>query len=530
LDLRISELPPLRGEDLREHDLAALADLSASETRQITVKELIQDGIQLIDDGTIPGAKIVDDSITAQQIATDAVTDDELADNAVDTAAIQFEAVTNEKVAYGLDGAKLADESVYAEKISWDALDRGLDKGSGLIGHTNAIQPGQRSGFTFDAQGHISAHRALIGTDLPPATETDLGGVHVPLEGGLRISLDGSITHVADTDPGLHNGIQYDEHGHVVGTAPLLPSDLPLATEETVGGVYVPELPLTIDNGALGHADSGVEAGTYTKVAVDQTGHVIEGTQLTEDDVPELDADKIVSGRFGSERFALNSVKAEHLCDYSIAHILQQRPKPEFAGQWWINPIDRSAYVWVGTVDGPDTVENGYWMNLGYGSAVDQNARFGGTYDAELNVVEAISTLGNSGGIVVGNPLPPPAQQNAGMYLIVVKPGVGTSPAPGEALGVGDWVFSLGNGTNWIKVGVITGQNGVIRDEDVIVEGSNLYPEMPGVANQEEANNTLWSYCQVASGDLRGTVKPSASVIVDVDGVMDVNVVDEGEF
>jgi hypothetical protein len=530
MDLRISELPPLRGEDLREHDLAALADLSASETRQITVKELIQDGIQLIDDGTIPGAKIVDDSITAQQIATDAVTDDELADNAVDTAAIQFEAVTNEKVAYGLDGAKLADESVFAEKISWDALDRGLDKGSGLIGHTNDIQPGQRSGITFDAQGHISAHRALIGTDLPPATETDLGGVHVPMEGGLRISLDGSITHAADTEPGLHNGIQYDEHGHVVGTAPLLPSDLPLATEETVGGVYVPELPLAVEDGALTHADSGVEAGTYTKVAVDQTGHVIEGTQLTEDDVPLLDADKIVSGRFGSDRLALNSVKAEHLCDYSIAHILQQRPKPEFAGQWWINPIDRSAYIWVGTVDGPDTVENGYWMNLGYGSAVDQNARFGGTYDAELNVVEAISTLGNSGGIVVGNPLPPPAQQNAGMYLIVVKPGVGTSPAPGEALGVGDWVFSLGNGSNWIKVGVITGQNGVIRDEDVIVEGSNLYPVMPGVANQEEANNTLWSYCQVASGDLRGTVKPSASVIVDVDGVMDVNVVDEGEF
>jgi len=294
--------------------------------------------------------------------------------------------------------------------------------------------------------------------------------------------------------------------------------------------VYVPELPLTIDNGALGHADSGVEAGTYTKVAVDQGGHVIQGSQLTEDDVPLLDADKIVSGRFGSDRLAQNSVKAEHLCDYSIAHILQQRPKAEFAGQLWINPIDRSVFTWLGTVDGPDTVENGYWLSLGYGSALDQNARLGGTYDAANNVVESVNNLGNAAGMVIGQPVPAPSQANNGIYLLVTSVGTGTTPAPVEALSPGDWIFSLGTGTNWIKIGVISNQSGLIRDDDVLVEGANFNPPMPDVANQLNANTLLWAYAQVASGDLRGTVKPSSEVLVDADGAMTVGSLDEGEF
>ena len=98
-DLRISELPKLLGTDLEANDDLAVADYSASETRRLTTKDLVQNGVQLIDNGVIPGAKIVTDSITALQIAPDAVTDSELADDAVDTAAIKDLAVVNGKVA-----------------------------------------------------------------------------------------------------------------------------------------------------------------------------------------------------------------------------------------------------------------------------------------------------------------------------------------------------------------------------------------------------------------------------------------------
>jgi hypothetical protein len=530
-DLRISDLPPLAEEDLQGFDLLALADLSASETKKIDTKSFLEGGLQLIDDGTIQGAKLVPDSVTATEIAPEAITASELADGAVDTASIQDLAVTNSKIAPGVDGAKLIGDSVSAAKISPAAFDRGLDKATGLIGHTNAIAAGSRSGITFDSQGHVTEHRALIGSDLPPAKEAELGGVQVPPTSGLIVSIDGSLNHANNIAAGTRSGITYDANGHVVSTVPLAPEDLPLATDTTFGAVRVPNLPLQVIGGDLSHVDSGAAPGSYTKVEIDQTGHVISATELVADDIPFLDASKITTGEFDSARIGLNSITAYQLADYGIAQVNQSRPKPEFAGQWWVNPVDRSAYIWIGTVDGPDSVQNGYWMNLGYGSAVEQNARFGGTYDAVNNVVESMNSYGNLAGVIVGQALPAPAQSNAGLYLIVTQAGMGTTPAPVEQLAIGDWIFSLGTGSNWIKIGVISGAGGLVSDEDVAVVGPDFSVPMPNVATQEEANELMWNYCQVASGVLRGTVKPSDEVLVDpVTEEMSIGTLDEGEY
>jgi hypothetical protein len=529
-DLRISALPPLAEEDLQGLDLLVLADLSASENKKLDAKSFLEAGLQFVDDGTIQGAKLVPDSVTSNEIAPEAITASELADGAVDTASIQDLAITNSKVAPGVDGAKLTDDTVTAAKLSPASFDRGLDKTTGAIGHTNALPAGSRSGITFDSQGHVTEHRALIGSDLPPAKQAELGGVQVPATSGLIVGISGSLNHANNITAGIRSGITYDANGHIVSTAPIAAADLPAATTANLGGVRVPNLPLTVVNGDLGHADSGVTAGSYTRVQVDQTGHVIQGSELLPADIPGLDASAIISGQFGSERLALNSVTAEQLADYGIAQVSQTRPKPQFAGQWWCNPVDRSAFIWIGTVDGPDSTQNGYWMNLGYGSAVEQNARFGGTYDAANNIVESISTYGNMAGVITGNAVPVPAQANAGLYLIVTQAGTGTTPAPVEPLAIGDWIFSLGTGTNWIKVGVISGQGGVVRDDDVLVEGDSFLPAMPNVATQLGANTLLWQYAQPASGVSRGTVMPSPEVLVDADGLMTVGSLDEGSF
>jgi hypothetical protein len=48
-DLEISQLPALAGSGLQATDPLPLADISASETKKITAKDLVQRGVNLID-------------------------------------------------------------------------------------------------------------------------------------------------------------------------------------------------------------------------------------------------------------------------------------------------------------------------------------------------------------------------------------------------------------------------------------------------------------------------------------------------
>jgi hypothetical protein len=371
----------------------------------------------------------------------------------------------------------------------------GLVMNGDLLDHANATPAQTVSGLTIDGQGHIAAAVPLGAADLPVATVDGKGAI-IPSTG---LAMNGELL------------------------------ELQPATADTLGGLKLGQT-LQIDGtGLVDQALTNAE-GTWAKVGVDIYGRVIQGLALEAGDIPGLDASSIISGEFDTARIGYNSITAYQLADYGIAHVNQMRPKPEFGGQLWINPIDRSAYIWVGTVDGPNSIEEGYWMSIGYGSAVEQNARFGGTYDAANNVVESINTYANQAGLMVGSAVPTPAQANAGIYLIVTEAGMGTTPAPEEQLAVGDWIFSLGTGTNWIKVAVISGAGGLVSDEDVAVAGASFSVPMPNVANQEEANELLWYYAQPASGVHRGTVSPSTEVLVDAAGVMTVGNLDEGEY
>jgi len=163
-DLQISQLPILLEADLASGDELAVVDGSASETKRITAKALVEKGVALIDAGSIPGtalaslgagtattAAIADDAITAakilagavgaseiadgsitateiaantltaNQIAANAIGSSELADNAVDTAAIADNAITNQKIANGTVAfakLNLSDGDIAGAKIS----------------------------------------------------------------------------------------------------------------------------------------------------------------------------------------------------------------------------------------------------------------------------------------------------------------------------------------------------------------------------------------------------------------------------
>ena len=306
----------------------------------------------------------------------------------------------------------------------------------------------------------------------------------------------------------------------------LTATDLPIATSATNGAVK-PGTGLNVSGlGVLNHSNS-VTTGTFTKVVVDGQGHVSNGTVLSAADIPSLDASKITTGTFNGSFLAENSVGANQLADNGIAQVSETQPVPEFAGQWWINPSDRAAYIWVGTVS-PSV--NGYWLNLGFGAATQYNLRFAGTYNASTNLVVSLNQYGVEAGLSVGQALSAPSQLNAAVYLICTTSGTGVTPAPVASLAVGDWVLSQGTGSTWTKVGVVSGAISV-SDYQVLCNGSYFSPSMTSVADVRGALSLLWGRAQIASTSQLGVVKESAEVLVDdTTGAMTIGTIDEGTY
>ena len=152
-DLQITQLPSIASGSVAATDPLALADVSASETKKVTVKDLVARGVAVIDAATIPatalsypltagqivtatladlavtdakianttitGGKLVNDTITATQIAANAIGSSELANNSVDTAAIVDLNVTTAKLAANaVTTAKITDANVTYAKLS----------------------------------------------------------------------------------------------------------------------------------------------------------------------------------------------------------------------------------------------------------------------------------------------------------------------------------------------------------------------------------------------------------------------------
>lgn len=436
-------------------DLVAVADLSASETKKLTSKELLQNGVKLIDDGVIPGAKLAPDSVTAKEVAPNAIGASELADGAVDTAAVADLAITNSKIAPGVDGAKLTDDTVTAAKIPAGSLNRGIDKAGGAIGHTNAVTAGSRNGITYDAQGHITGAAPLLPADLPLATATDVGGVSVPATGGLTVSGIGALGHTNTIAGGSRSGITYDAHGHIVTAVALVSSDLPTATSTAPGAASFPGPEVTVDGtGAVHHISSGVAAGTYSKVTVNSTGHITVGAPLTAADVPDLDAAKITGGVLNAARIGDGTISAAKLADYALAYIQESVP-PAGVGT---HPI---GMTWLQESTGQVSVWNGNsWMKTGASTLFNKNLRYCGTYNAATGLVTGVTQFGTADGFKVGDAIPAADDKHAGCYFVASSAGATPSIAAGVAFDAGDWLLCQGATSGWVRIDTLNGGGG----------------------------------------------------------------------
>lgn len=475
MDLTISQLPELLDADLRGPDLLPLADVSASETKKITTAALFKQGMQILPAGSINGNRLIAGSVSVNELGADSVTAVQLAGDAVDTAALQDSAVTDVKITNGVNGTKISPDTLPASSIDPASLDRGIDRAGGAIGIANAVGAGGVSGITWNDQGLVTGGVRLKDSDLPIATETTIGGISVPADSGLTVSSAGVIDHQALMAPGTTSGITYDEHGHLTGAVPLTSSDMPIATNVDLGGVAItPGTGLSVDSsGFLSHADSGVAPGDYAKVTVDAQGHVTAGLALDAADIPDLDAGIITSGQLSSQFIADGAVINRKLGDYAISYIQESTPPivnvP--AGTLWYQESTAGLHMWNGNS----------WMPVSIGRLSQENLRYCGIIDASSGLITGVTPFGTAAGYKIGDALRTASDSETGVYFVIAVPGNGIGVTPGVTYDNGDWVLCNGQVSDWARIDTLSaggsGGGATNLDDLLNVDSSKTAPD-----------------------------------------------------
>ena len=479
-------------------------------------------------------AQIQDDAVTAAKLANESTVDFVTALPASGEYLGQLARVTSDNKLYCWDG------STWVSIRAAGSINTIIGGTAGVVNVTatasgdtvtigttldNTSAAGQFLAGPSSAAGSVT-YRTIAGADLPTATTGAKGGVIVNGNGLRMVGDTIAINNSLDSSGSAYHVVQYNGEGLVTAGRSIIAADVPLATSSTIG-VVRPGDGLAVDgSGTLDHTNQ-IAASTGTKVSFDANGHVTATAALLATDIPELDASKITTGTFASARLAPNSVTAAQLADYGIAQVSSSQPTPEFAGQLWINPTDRTAYVWVGQVSPPQ----GYYLPLNNEFGAQANLRFGGTYNASTNRIVSLNTYGASSGLTVGSPLVAPTAASSGLYLLVTTAGTGVSPAPTVALDVGDWLLSPGSGTTWTNVDIVGPGVSIINASSVTFNGASLTPAMTGVADANAALTTLWGRSQIATTSTAGIVLETTEIEVNnTTGAMTVGVVDEGTY
>lgn len=467
-DLKISELAALAGGDLAAGDLLPVVDVSASETKKITVTDLVGNATTLIADATIPGAKILFSSgqIAGSAIATGGVGTTQLADDGVTAAKLANESTVDLVTTLPGSGAFIGQLALDTDDLKvycWDGSAWQSIKAAGSVNSVIASTAGIVNitvstsgdevtiGTSLDntaaaaqflagptaAAGAVS-YRTIAAGDLPTATTGAKGAVQV---NGNGLTMSGDTLQIDNTvavNNAAYHVVQYTAKGLITAGRTIQSGDLPIAGSSSLGGVY-PGSGLTVAvDGQLNHTNTAAP-GTYGKVTVDAQGHVTSGDALVAADIPEISTDKLTSGFLPTDRIANDAITGEKLANSSTAQFGATQPTAEYTGQLYFNSLSRDIFIWDGNVWQP--------IGISVGEIV-----FAGTYDASTNLVASVTSDGTALGFVVGQVLPAAAAANNRYYLVVSEPGTGVAPAPTVALSPPDIILS--NGNAWTEIDV----------------------------------------------------------------------------
>lgn len=524
-DLRISELAALAGANLAASDLLPVVDVSASETKKITVTDLVGNATTLIADATIPGAKILFGSsqVPGTALINNGVSTSKLADDAVTAAKLGDKSTVDLVTTLPASGAFIGqlaldtdDLKVYCWNGSnWQSIKAAgsintvTGSGAGIVnvsvgtsGDTvtisttidNTTAAGQFLAGPSSGAGAVG-HRTIIGTDLPTATTSAKGGVVVN-GNGLTMSGDTIVVNNTVTaNTSEYQVVQYSNKGLVTGGRAITGVDLPLATSGSVGAIR-PDADLTVSGaGVLTHTNA-VTAGTATKVTFNAQGHITAGTNLVASDIPEIPTSKLTSGTLATSLFANNSIEGTKLANASTVKFggagstagVVTFPTADYQGQYFFDALNGDLYLYDGSAWQPITITSGELI-------------YAGTYNANTNRVKSLTAAGTAAGLVVGNALPAGSNGNLRYYLVVADSGTGTAPAPAVSLAPPDMIVS--NGATWDLIDVSNAIAGQTATNISFTPYSNLAATNVQTALQELEDEKL----PIAGGTITGNLE-----------------------
>lgn len=459
-DLKITDLTALAEADVATGDLLAIVDVSADETKKVTAGDLITASVDFLATGAIPIAKVdttgislAADSVGSSQISTGAVGSDELATGSVTNVKLAAGSLTADK--FGSQSANV----VLAGPIGGAAATptfRALDAadipiatttalggvivptsgglavdGAGNVTINNSVTPASRGWIDHDADGLITASRALLGSDVPVAATSTRGTVAV---NGFGLAMSGNeIRHsnsVVGTDLGF---VTYDNQGHITAARLLLPLDLPPATVSDPGAVSVGSgLSVT----ALGELSVGLgDASTVGGYALGPEFSVNGSNQLTLFSV----ATNLLSGLIVNGQLDTGAVDGTNLATQSTCKIASSLPASgDYTGQLFYNTTNADLLLWDGNTYRTVSTAGGTLV-------------LAGTYDASTNLLDSVTAQGSAVGYVNGAALPSASATNRGYYVVVSQTGTGVAPAPLVTLEPPDLLLSTGTAYQLIE-------------------------------------------------------------------------------
>jgi len=323
-DLEISRLPQIDGADLQGTDPLALADISASETKKVTVSALLGKSVDFIGNNSISsdqiisldGAKLDEDSVGSTQIAENAVGSSELADGSVDTAAIQDNAVTDGKLATGIDGSKLTDGTVSDSAI----VD--LDGGKitdGTIGSDQLADESIGADQLADASVGTDAIADSAVTNAKLAGEIEGSKLKADTVTGSEIAQNAiSSSELADdsveTDAVADGAITDDKIATGISGGKL--------TEKTVGTTQIADSAVTDDKLGSNLDGSKIKEGTIgsTELAAKSvTTKKIDDGAVTDAKIADgIDGSKISKGTIAALQLAASAVTTSAIKDGAV--------------------------------------------------------------------------------------------------------------------------------------------------------------------------------------------------------------------
>ena len=477
-DLEISQLPPISGALLQAADPLALADLSASETKKVTVKDLVQGGVALIDDGSIPGEKL-NFTVPAGSIGTT-----ELADKSVTAAKLDDQSTAVVALALPAAGAyigQLAYNEDTGKAYLWDGTTWEPFKAAGSINTITyetplgpiaiggvvtgdnveiGVLPIDTAAAGLFMAGPISTggtvdYRRIFSSDLPTAS-ADKGAVAVS-GNGLKMTGDAiCIDNVAVPSAGIFSLVEYDAYGLVTGGRAITSADLPVADFNAIGAIRPgPQFSVSA-NGELSLTNA-IAPGTATKVTYDSAGLIVSGTNITIDDIAEVSTTALV-GQITTEQIADTAVTSPKVADYATCLMQEANPGAgDFLGQFWYTPSTAQLRVYS-RGSGPQNI----WTPVGFGALQANNLRWGGTFNADTDNIAVVTTIGTADGLVSGASMPAPTKALSGLYLICQVAGGNCTQLDisGESFDAGDWALCVDELQGWIKIDTAAGGGG----------------------------------------------------------------------